>query len=194
MFLINIQNVYAQEKVSIGLLAPFSGEYSEIGKSIIQSVRMGINKIDNDNIIIIPKDTKANPQETQKIVDTLYSEGVRIFIGPVFNQNLENLDTFRDAIFLSLTNKMLNNPKNVICAGINATSQFDAIKKFLKINDLKNTLVLIPKKEFKEEIEEGIIKSKIKVKKIFYYDAEPTKLTKQIEKVTRYRKIGRAHV
>ncbi len=63
MFLINIQNVYAQEKVSIGLLAPFSGEYSEIGKSIIQSVRMGINKIDNDNIIIIPKDTKANPQE-----------------------------------------------------------------------------------------------------------------------------------
>ncbi len=186
MFLINIQNVYAQEKVSIGLLAPFSGEYSEIGKSIIQSVRMGINKIDNDNIIIIPKDTKANPQETQKIVDTLYSEGVRIFIGPVFNQNLENLDTFRDAIFLSLTNKMLNNPKNVICAGINATSQFDAIKKFLKINDLKNTLVLIPKKEFKEEIEEGIIKSKIKVKKIFYYDAEPTKLTKQIEKVTRY--------
>ncbi len=186
MFLMNIQNVYAQEKVYIGLLAPFSGDHSEIGRSIIQSVRMGINKIDNNNIIIIPKDTKANPQETQKIVKELYSEGVRIFIGPVFNQNLKNLDSFKDTIFLSLTNKILNNPKNVISAGINASSQFDAIKKFLRINKLENTLVLIPKKEFKEEIEEGIIQSKMKVKKIFYYDAEPTKLTKQIEKVTRY--------
>ena len=55
------------------------------------------------------------------------------------------------------------------------------------MNDLDGTLVLIPKKSFKEEVEEAIIKSKLKTKKIFYYDAEPTKLTKQIEKVTRYK-------
>ena len=48
-------------------------------------------------------------------------------------------------------------------------------------------MFLIPKKDFKEEIEEAIIKSKLKTKKIFYYDADPTKLTKQIEKVTKYK-------
>lgn len=187
VFLINIESVHAEDKIKLGLLAPFSGKNYEIGSSVIQSIRMGINKIDNKNILILPRDTKSNPKETLKIVEDLYSEGVRIFIGPVFNENLRDLDKFSDAIFLSLTNKILNNPKNVISTGINAKSQFNAIKKFLEINDLEKTLVLIPKKEFKEEIEEGIIKSKIKTKKIFYYDAEPTKLTKQIEKITRYK-------
>ena len=187
VLLINIENVHAEDKIKLGLLAPFSGKNYEIGNSIIQSIRMGINKIDNKNILILPRDTKSNPKETLKVVEDLYSKGVRIFIGPVFNENLRDLEKFSDAIFLSLTNKILNNPKNVISTGINAKSQFDAIKKFLEINDLEKTLVLIPKKEFKEEIEEGIKRSKIKTKKIFYYDAEPTKLTKQIEKITRYK-------
>ena len=94
---------------------------------------------------------------------------------------------FQDAIFLSLTNKTIGNPENVISSGINAKSQLLAIKKYLKANDYNKTLVLIPKKNFKEEIEEAIIKSKLKTKKTFYYDAEPTKLTKQIEKVTKYK-------
>ncbi len=187
VFLLSFKTVYALDKVKIGLLVPLSGEHSEIGKSVIQSVRMGINKIDNNNILILPKDTRSNQEVTIKVVEELYSNGVRIFIGPVFNINLKNLEKFNDAIFLSLTNKILNNPKNVISAGVNAKSQFDAIKKFLELNDLKKTLVLIPKKDFKEEIEEGVKKSNIKTKQIFYYDAAPTKLTKQIEKVTRYK-------
>ncbi len=186
VFLINIESVNAQDKIKLGLLAPFSGEHSEIGKSIIQSIRMGINKIDNNNILIFPRDTKSNPQETFNAVEDLYAEGIRIFIGPVFNKNLKNLDKFSDAIFLSLTNKVLNNPKNIISTGINAKSQFDAIKKFLEINKLEKTLVLIPEKDFKDEIREGIIRSKISIKKIFYYNPDPTKLTKQIEKVTKY--------
>ncbi len=187
VLLLSFKTVNAQEKVKIGLLVPLSGEHSEIGISVIQSVRMGINKIDNSNILILPKDTRSDHEVTIKVIDELYSSGVRIFIGPVFNINLKNLEIFNDAIFLSLTNKILNNPKNVISAGVNAKSQFDAIKKFLEMNDLRKTLVLIPKKDFKEEIEEGVKKSNIKTKQIFYYDAEPTKLTKQIEKITRYK-------
>ena len=187
IFSLNIHYVYANENIKIGLLAPFTGEYSDIGKSIIHSIRMGINKIDDPKILIIPRDTKSNPQETLNKVEELYTEGVKIFIGPVFNKNLKGLNKFKDAIFLSLTNKILNNPINVISAGVNAKSQFDAIKKFQKMNELKKTLVLIPKKDYKEEIEEAISKSKIKTKKVFYYDVAPTKLTKQIEKITRYK-------
>ena len=47
-------------------------------------------------------------------------------------------------------------------------------------NKLNKTLLLIPKKDYKEEIEEAISKSKIKIKKVFYYDVDPKKLTKQI--------------
>ena len=187
VFIASINSASSEEVVKIGLLVPLSGESSYIGQSIIQSVRLGINKINNDRLLVVPRDTKSDQSTTLKVVDELYSEGTKIFIGPVFNKNLKELDKFQDAIFLSFTNKVLGNPNNVISSGINAKSQFDAIKKYLEMNDLDGTLVLIPKKSFKEEVEEAIIKSKLKTKKIFYYDAEPTKLTKQIEKVTRYK-------
>ena len=187
VFLLNTFNTSANESIKIGLLVPLTGEYDDIGKSIIQSTRMAINKINDSKILILPRDTKSDPKETLKKVEKLYAEGIKIFIGPVFNENLKKLSKFEDAIFLSLTNKILNNPKNIISAGINAKSQFDAIKKYLKINELKKTLVLIPKKNYKEEIEEAISKSKIKTKKVFYYDVDPTKLTKQIEKITKYK-------
>ena len=185
-FLLKAKTALANETIKIGLLAPFSGEFEYIGNSVIGSTKMALKKINNNNIYILPRDTRADNLETIKKVEELYIEGVRIFIGPVFNKNLIGLDKYEDAIFLSLTNKVLNNPKNVISSGINANSQFRAIKKFQKDNDLKQTLVLIPKKDYKEEIEEAIKNSKLNSKKIFYYDTEPTKLTKQIEKVTKY--------
>ena len=178
--------VHGNSEIKIGLLAPFTGEFENIGKSVFSSARIALNKINNDTINILPRDTKAKNSETLKQAEELYLQGVRIFIGPVFNKNLKGLEKFEDAYFLSFTNKVLGNPKNVISAGINARSQFNAIKKYQKLNDLDKTLILIPKKDYKEEIEQAIKDSDFKAKKVFYYDTEPTKLTKQIEKVTRY--------
>ena len=173
-------------EIKIGLLAPFSGEFKNIGRPVFSSARIALNKINNDSINILPRDTKGKNLETLKQVEELYVQGVRIFIGPVFNKNLRGLEKFKDAYFLSLTNKILGNPKNVISAGINARSQFNAIKKYQKLNNLEKTLILIPKKDYKNEIEQAIKETKFKAKKVFYYDTEPTKLTKQIEKVTNY--------
>ena len=186
LLILTPKNALGNTIIKIGLLAPLSGEFKNIGKSIVESARIALNKIDNNKIYILPRDTKGENSVTLKQAEELYAEGIRIFIGPVFNKNLKGLEKFEGATFFSLTNKVINNPKNVISAGINARSQFDAIKKYQTLNKLEETLVLIPKKEYKEEIEQAIIKSKIKTKKIFYYDADPTQLTKQIEKVTKY--------
>ncbi len=174
------------DQTKIGLLAPFTGEFQNIGKSVLSSARIALNKINNDNISILPRDTNGKNNETLRQVEELYAQGVRIFIGPVFNKNLNGLDKYKDAYFLSLTNKILNNPSNVISAGINARSQFNAIKKYQRLNNLEKTLILIPKKDYKEEIELAIKETKFKAKKVFYYDIEPTKLTKQIEEITKY--------
>ncbi len=39
-------------------------------------------------------------------------QGVKIIIGPVFNKNLIYLEELKEIIFLSLTNKVIKNPKN----------------------------------------------------------------------------------
>ena len=184
--LINLQKIYAEEKINIGLLIPLSGEQKEIGKSIMQSVRLAINKIDNSNIQIIPKDTKDDPTRTLAAAKELELKGVKIVIGPIFNKNLIYLDELKEMIFLSLTNKNIKNPKNVISAGINASSQINTIVKFKNQNDINKTIFLIPDSDFKEEIENAISQSKIKLKYTHIYNTDPTKITKQIEKFTYY--------
>ena len=183
---LNIQKVSAEEKIKIGLLVPVTGQHSEIGKSIIKSVRLAINKIDNPLIEILPRDTQSNPLITLRKAKELNEIGVKIIIGPVFNKNLIYLDEIKDVIFLSLTNKIINNPKNIISTGINSGSQFNTISKFQKINEIKKTIILIPKENYKEEIEKAIQQSKIKVNKVHYYESDPTKLTNQIEEITKY--------
>ena len=183
---LNVEKSLSQEKIKIGLIVPLSGEYKEIGESIVNSTRLAINKIDNSQIEILPRDTKSNPEITLRVAKKLHELGVRIIIGPVFNKNLIYLEELNDVIFLSLTNKIINNPKNVISAGITAMSQINTIIKFQELYEIKRSIFLIPNSDFKNEIEEAISKTKIKLKDTFIYDTDPTLLTAQIEKLTRY--------
>ena len=180
------QNALPSDKIKIGLIVPLSGEYSKIGNSIIKSVRLAINKIDDERIIIIPKDTKSNPIDALRVSKKLYDDGVRIVIGPVFNESTKYLDELKDITFLSFTNKIIKNPTNVISAGVNAISQINTIKKFISINNLERSIFLIPRTDYKKEIELAINKTNIKLKDKFVYDKDPMLLTKQIEKLTWY--------
>ena len=184
--------LFAVEEIKIGLLVPISGKNKEIGESIVKSTRLAINKIGNQSIKIFLKDTASDPQTTFQNAKKLQEEGINIIIGPVFNKNLIYLEELKDITFLSLTNKMIDNPKNIISAGINSTSQLKTIIKFQKLKNLNKTIFLIPKKNYKQEIEKAISKSKIKTKNIYYYDTDPTKLTNQIEKITKYSKRKRS--
>ena len=185
--ILNIHQILADEKIKIGLIVPLSGEYKEIGDSILKATRLAINKIDDDKIKIIPKDTRADPRVTLKVSKELQEQCIKIIIGPVFNKNLEYLKDLKEVTFLSLSNTNTNNPINVINGGINAISQIKAIKKFQEFNNLERSILLIPNSNFRSEIEDAVVKTKIKLKDKFIYDTDPTILTSQIEKLTRYK-------
>ena len=187
VLILNIHQISADEKIKIGLIVPLSGEYKEIGDSILKATRLAINKIDNNKIKIIPKDTRADPKVTLKVSKELQEQGIKIIIGPVFNKNLEYLKDLKEVTFLSLSNTNTNNPINVINGGINAISQIKAIKKFQEFNNLERSILLIPNSNFRSEIEDAVVKTKIKLKDKFVYDTDPTILTSQIEKLTRYK-------
>ena len=184
--ILSISQSFSDEKIKIGLVVPLSGEYKEIGNSILKATRLAINKIDDLNIKVIPRDTKSSPETTLKVSKELHDQGVKIIIGPVFNKNLIYLGELSEVTFLSLSNTNINNPKNVISGGINAISQINAIKKFQEFAKLERSILLIPNSEFKNEIEDAVKKTKIKLKDKFIYDLDPTILTSQIEKLTRY--------
>ena len=180
-------NIYSEEnKIKIGLLVPLTGENSDLGKQILNSTRLALKDINSKNIEIYPRDTGSDPKKTLYSALELEKIGINLVIGPIFYDNLVYLNELKNITFLSLTNKTLEIPKNVITTGINSTSQLNTIKKFIELEQIEKTIFLIPNLNYDLEIKNGIKNSKIKTHKEYYYDIEPTKLTKQIEKITNY--------
>ena len=131
LFLTNLS--FSEEvKIKIGLLVPLTGENSYLGKQLVKSVRLALKDLNNAEIEIYPKDTQSDPNQTLLSAIELEKQGINLVIGPIFYENLIFLEEIKNITFLSLTNKTLNLPKNVISTGINSTSQINAIKSFLK--------------------------------------------------------------
>jgi ABC-type branched-subunit amino acid transport system substrate-binding protein len=187
LILLFFNTVAASEKIRIGLLVPMTGKNKDLGQSIIKAVSLAVKDIDSDLIEIIPKDTATKPNQTLRSAFELKDMGVKVVIGPIFYESITYLDEMKDLTFLSLTNKTLNLPKNVISAGINSTSQLNTIKKFLEKNNIQRTIFLTPIQDFEFEVKKGIENSKIKIFKNYVYNTDPTKLTNQIEEITNYK-------
>jgi ABC-type branched-subunit amino acid transport system substrate-binding protein len=187
LVLLFLKTVAASEKIKIGLLVPMTGKNKDLGQSIIKAVSLAVKDIDSNLIEIIPKDTASKSNQTLRSAFELKEMGVKIVIGPIFYESITYLDEMKDLTFLSLTNKTLDLPKNVISAGINSTSQLNTIKKFLEKNNIQRTIFLTPIQDFEFEVKRGIKNSKIKIFKDYVYNTDPTKLTRQIEEITNYK-------
>ena len=172
--------------LKVGLIVPLSGRHQEIGKSVLNSIRLALSKINNDQIEIFPKDNYSNPEKTLFAARQLEREGIQIVIGPIFHQNLIYLGEVQNLTFLSLSNKTTTIPRNVITIGINANSQINAIVDFIKKENLNKTIVLVPKSNFEDELRNALVKSKYEFMNIYSYDVKPDKLTSQIKQITAY--------
>ena len=119
-------------------MIPVTGEYGKIGQSVINSVRLALNSINDNRIEILPRDTRADPSTTLKIAKELYEvNGVKIIIGPLFSSSTEYLSEIPEVTFLSLTNKLTDTPTNVISTGVNSISQLNAIKKVSEVKKFR---------------------------------------------------------
>ena len=191
---LSLSNIYCLAKevkqdesiLKVGLIVPLSGKYQEIGKSVLNSIRLALSKINDEQIEIFPKDNYSNPEKTLFAAKQLEKEGIQIVIGPIFHQNLIYLEEVQNLTFLSLSNKTKTIPKNVITIGVNANSQISAIVNFIKKENLNKTIVLVPKSNFEDELRNALVKSKYEFMNIYSYDVEPNKLTPLIKQITAY--------
>ena len=54
-------NLFSNENsnvLKIGLLAPLSGEYKNLGNSLLYSLQMALEEIDDENVFLIPRKSK----------------------------------------------------------------------------------------------------------------------------------------
>ncbi len=173
--------------LKIGVLAPFSGELKDLGETVLYSVNLALHDIDDKSIKIYPKDSGYDRKKIIKSCEEFRRDGIKIIIGPIDSKYIDDLNGFDDLIFLSLSNIDSNFSKNVIMMGINLESQLIAIKKFIKKNKKKKTVILYPDNAYAKHIEKNINFVNFKNRKLFKYSEDPKKLTSQIEKLTNYK-------
>ena len=88
-FISNLLSAENDKKLKVGLLAPLSGPYSEIGNSLLYSLQLALEEIDDENVTIIPKDSVFNNSEKINIerCNNLYNEDDKEYMKRLYNES-----------------------------------------------------------------------------------------------------------
>ncbi len=188
-------NSFAEENkrtLKVGLLAPFSGEYKDMGQSIMLSLQLALDEINDNDVKIYPRDSGFNnPKKLIQSIESFREEGVKIVIGPISHDDFESLSNFKDIIFISPSNINPKIQSNILSIGVSLESQIKSIEDFIKKNKRKKTIIMYPKNEYTTLIDAKMNSININNKKIFKYSSDPKILTSDIERLTNYKQRKR---
>ena len=173
--------------LKVGLLAPLSGEYKELGNSLLYSLQLALNEINDKNVYIIPRDSgSGDKKKLNKAIQEIRSQNVDIIIGPINNEDFDVVKKFNDTVFISPSNINPEFQNNIISIGISLESQMKALMKFIKKQRKNKTIILIPKNNYTSFVEKKLDNFDLKSYKIFKYSSDPKILTGEIEILTNY--------
>ena len=182
-------NLFSNEKnkiLKVGLLAPLSGEYKDLGNSLLYSLQLALEEIDDKNVIILPRDSGFNNKDKlNSAVQDIKAQGANIIIGPLNYEEFDQIKKFNNMIFISPSNINPEFTNNVISIGISLESQLMALADFIKKQNKTKTLIMFPKNNYTNLINEKLTKVNLKFK-TFIYNPNPEVLTGEIEKLTNY--------
>ena len=183
----NLQGNENNNILKVGLLAPLSGEYKELGDTLLYSLQLALDEINDKNVQIIPRDSGSNDKKKLiKAIQEIRSQGVNIVIGPINNEDFDEVKKFNDMIFISPSNINPEFQNNIISIGVSLESQMFALMKFIKKQKKNKTVIFIPKNQYANFIESKLDKLDLKNYKIFRYNPDPKVLTGEIEILTNY--------
>ena len=171
----------------VGLLAPLSGAYSEIGNSLLYSLQLSLEEINDENVFIIPKDSGFNDKDKINLaISQFRSSGVKVIIGPLAYEEFEYVKKYNDLIFISPSNINPEILNNIISIGVSLESQLIALTKFLKDQKKTKTIIMFPENDYLKIIEKKVENLNLKNIKTFTYSSNPEVLTGEIEILTNY--------
>ena len=183
----SFSNEIKKNELKIGLLAPFSGQYKDLGDSIMFSLQMALDEIGNKRVTIVTRDSGSGDKTIlNNSIQEIINEGVKVIIGPINFEDFEEVKKYKDAIFISPSNINPKIENNIISIGVSLESQLKAIDKFISNQKRTKTVILYPKNRYAEMIDKKIQSSNFKNYKIFKYNPDPMILTGEIEKLTNY--------
>ncbi len=175
------------KELKIGLLAPFSGVYKDLGQSMLLSTQLALDEINDSRIKIIPRDSGSNDlQKLKRAIKDISESGAKVVLGPTDSTYFDEIEKYNDLIFISLSNNHPTIKKNIVSIGISLESQLKSIEKFIGSQNKYKTIIMFPDNKYATFIEKKVNLLKLKNYKLFKYSSDPKLLTGQIQKLTNY--------
>ena len=175
------------EILKVGLLAPLTGEYKELGNSLLYSLQLALDEIGDDKVFIIPRDSGLNDKKKlNNALQDIRSQGAKVVIGPINYEDFDEVKKYSDMIFISPSNIKPEFTNNIISIGISLESQLTTLFTFLKRQKKNKTIILFPENNYAEFIEKKLKKFDLNSIKLFKYSPNPEVLTGEIETLTNY--------
>ncbi len=183
----NLLSSENNKTLKIGLLAPLTGEYAELGKSLLYSLQLALDEINDNNVFIIPRDAGFNNKTKLNLaVQEIKDAGANVIIGPLSNEEFDNVKKYSDLIFISPSNISPEFTGNIISVGVSLESQLLSLNSFIKKQNKKKTIIMFPENQYTKFIEKKLNKLNLNNFKIFKYNPDPQVLTGEIETLTNY--------
>ena len=118
-FNFNLLSEENDKNLKIGLVAPLSGAYSELGSSLIYSLQLALDEIDDKKVFIVPRDSGFNNKEKlNAAIQDIKSQGIKIIIGPITFKEFEVAKNYSDIVFISPSNINPKFSNNIISVGV----------------------------------------------------------------------------
>ena len=170
----NLLSEENNKTLKVGLLAPLSGSYGQLGNSLLYSLQLALDEIDDKDIFIIPRDSGFNDKEKldAAILD-IKSQGVKIIIGPITHEEFDYVKKYQDLVFISPSNINPEFNNNIISIGVSLESQLYSLIDFIKKQKKKNTVIMYPKNQYSKLIEEKLKKLSLSNLRTFTYSPNP---------------------
>lgn len=82
-------NTGYRQKAKIALLLPLSGEHKNIGTALLQSAQLALFDLGDQNIELLPRDTKGTPEGARIAAQQALRDGSELVLGPVFANSVK---------------------------------------------------------------------------------------------------------
>ena len=128
------ENKVVEIPKEIGLLLPLSGRRASLGKSLINSVRIYIDK-EEKKIAFKVYDTKSTMDGARESFRKALSDGIKIYIGPIFSDEtmaILNLAKNKDVLIYSLSTDQSIISKNIFISGFNIEDEVSCLIQKIK--------------------------------------------------------------
>ena len=186
-FNFNLLSEENNKVLKIGLLVPLSGVYSDLGNSLLYSLQLALEEIDDKDVFIVPKDSGFNNKEKlDEAIQDIRSQGIKVVIGPITHEEFKGIQKYNDLVFISPSNINPEFTDNIISVGVSLESQLLTLMKFIKKQKKSKTVIMYPENQYSDLIREKIKKLNLSKIRTFTYSPNPEILTGEIEILTNY--------